>query len=146
MSSDATYLERVCGKTDPSIEEAIAGLLRVRQEKEKRAKILAQLQAAEEAFERYLLRQLEENQLSRVSAHGVTIRPIYRLVPQAVDWEAVYDWARETGDLTIFQRRLAATRVAELADNDELPPGIKLTELASLSVRTNRRRFTEEEV
>jgi hypothetical protein len=135
------YIEKVCGKADPSIEEAIGALLKVRAAKDKQARILSHYEAAEDQLEKYLLQQLEANGLDRVSAHGVTVRPVYRLVPQAVDWEQVHAWVRETGDLSILQRRLAASRVAELAQNDGPPPGIKLVELGSLSVRANRRRF-----
>ncbi len=138
---EPNFVELATGVPDPSIELAVGTLLTLRARRAKIEKRLKLLKAGEDALERYLLGMLAEHKLGKTTVHGVTIAPLARIVPHAVDWEQIHAWIRETGDLSVLHRRLSADRLRELASDDNLPPGVKMVELIELSVRASRKSF-----
>lgn len=143
---ELNFVELATGTPTPTIEQAVDALLKLRANKTKLEKRLKVLKTGEEALEKYLLGALAEHKLDKTTVHGVTIAPLARIVPHAVDWEQIHAWVRETGDLSILHRRLSAERLRELAEDDNLPPGVKMVELIELSVRAVRKKFNEEEL
>lgn len=140
---EPNYIQLMTGTEEPTIEQAIEALLKVRNAKAKLVKKLKMVEAAEAAFETWLLRALVEQKLDKVVAHGVHVSTVSKVVPIVTSWDHVYDWIRETGQLNILHKRLAVDRVRALAEQDDLPPGIRMVELASLSIRSVRPKFDE---
>jgi hypothetical protein len=59
------------------------------------------------------------------------------IVPQVVDWDAVYEHIRETGDFYLLQKRPAAAAFRELHDSDITVPGMEPFTKRNISLRNS---------
>jgi hypothetical protein len=57
-----------------------------------------------------------------------------QLVPQAKDWDEIYDWIRENDAMYLLHRRIASAAWKELLDSGEEIPGIEAYEKEGVSL------------
>ena len=57
------------------------------------------------------------------------------VLPQVVDWDAVYEHITKTGDFYLLQKRPAAAAFRELLDSGEIVPGMEPYTKQSISLR-----------
>jgi hypothetical protein len=57
------------------------------------------------------------------------------VLPQVVDWDAVYEHIKESGDFYLLQKRPAAAAFRELIDSGETVPGMEPYTKRSISLR-----------
>jgi len=57
------------------------------------------------------------------------------VLPQVVDWDAVYEHIKKTGDFYLLQKRPAAAAFRELNDSGEVIPGMEPYTKQSISLR-----------
>jgi len=57
------------------------------------------------------------------------------VVPQVVDWDAVFEHIKETGDFYLLQKRPAAAAFRELHSSGQVIPGMEAYTKRSISLR-----------
>lgn len=101
------------------------------EEKDKRFKeAMAQIEAL-------LMKQMQELEVeSFKTPHGTAYQSVTTQA-NAVDWDLVFGYMRESGDVEMLQKRINKKAALEFAErNDgELPPGVALRQEISINVR-----------
>lgn len=77
------------------------------------------------ALEMELLIRLDEQGMLKASTEEATASITQTVLPQVVDWEALFDHIQETGAFHLLQRRPAAAAFRELNQSGEEVPGIE---------------------
>ena len=113
----------------------IAKLVECRDEKRRIKEREKELIEEWRTLEMELLVRLDEQGMKKASTNDGTASVTEVVLPQVVDWEAVYAHIQETGDFYLLQKRPAAAAFRELNDSGEAIPGIEAYTKRSISLR-----------
>lgn len=123
--------------TSPPLTTAaiIAKLVEVRDERRRIGERDKELVEKWRSLELELLVRLDEQGMKKASTDDGTASVTEVVLPQVVDWEAVYAYIQETGDFYLLQKRPAAAAFRELNDSGQAIPGIEPYTKRSISLR-----------
>ena len=113
----------------------IAKLVEVRDEKRRIKEREKELTEEWRTLEMELLVRLDEQGMKKASTDDGTASVTEVVLPQVVDWDAVYEHIKETGDFYLLQKRPAAAAFRELHDSGEVIPGMEPYTKRSISLR-----------
>lgn len=124
-------------KTSPPLTTSaiIAKLVEVRDEKRRIKEREQELTDEWRTLEMELLVRLDEQGMKKASTDDGTASVTEVVLPQVVDWDAVYEHIKETGDFYLLQKRPAAAAFRELHDSGEVIPGMEPYTKRSISLR-----------
>jgi len=123
--------------TSPPITTSaiIAKLVEVRDEKRRIKEREKELTDEWRSLEMELLVRLEEQGMKKASTDDGTASITEVVLPQVVDWDAVYAHIKETDSFYLLQKRPAAAAFRELLDSGEEVPGMEPYTKKSISLR-----------
>jgi len=124
-------------ETSPQVPTSgiIASLVEVRTERRNISARDKELVEKWRALELELLVRLDEQGMLKASTEAGTASITEVVVPQVVDWDAVYEHIKETGDFYLLQKRPAAAAFRELHDSGQEIPGMEPYTKRSISLR-----------
>ena len=129
------------GKTSPPLTTSaiMAKLNAVRDEKRGIKEREKELIEEWRSLEMELIVRFGEQGMKKASIdldEGTVTASITEVVlPQVVDWDAVYEHIKKTGDFYLLQKRPAAAAFRELTDSGEVVPGMEPYTKQSISLR-----------
>lgn len=95
--------------------------------------------AEEKELQGHLLKLLGAQRLESGSGKLAVGTITRKQVGQIVDWPAYFAWMTDQNALDMVQKRVAVGALQERLDaGEELPPGLKLAEVISISLTTKR--------
>lgn len=94
--------------------------------KDERAAALTETNKMIAGIERQLLERFEASGLDSMKGAGITVwtKPQAVVDCDAEHWTDILQWATETGNVHLIQKRLTAKSVIEALDNGGLPAGL----------------------
>ena len=124
-----------------NVEARIAALMNARKVKEdvtRAYKDAMKVVTAElEAHEAALMEHLNANNLTQLASKDATVFVRTRDSATVGDWDTLLTFIIEGGRYDFLEKRVSSSVVKEfLADNNELPPGVKFSSVRTLSVRS----------
>ena len=124
-------------KTSPPLTTAaiIAKLVEIRDEKRRIKEREKELIEEWRTLEMEFLVRLDEQGMKKATTNDGTASVTEVVLPQVVDWEAVYEHIKETGDFYLLQKRPAAAAFRELHDSGQIIPGMEAYTKRSISLR-----------
>jgi len=124
-------------ETSPQVPTSgiIASLVEVRTERRSISARDKELVEKWRTLELELLVRLDEQGMLKASTEAGTASITEVVVPQVVDWDAVYEHIKETGDFYLLQKRPAAAAFRELHDSGQEIPGMEPYTKRSISLR-----------
>jgi acyl CoA:acetate/3-ketoacid CoA transferase alpha subunit len=87
------------------------------------------------SLEMELLVRLDEQGMLKASTDAGTASITETILPNVVDWDAVYEHIRETGDFYLLQKRPATAAFRELHQSDIKVPGMEPYTKRTISLR-----------
>jgi len=123
--------------TSPPITTSaiIAKLVEVRDEKRRIKEREKELIDEWRSLEMELLVRLDEQGMKKAATDDGTASVTEVVLPQVVDWDAVYEHIKESGDFYLLQKRPAAAAFRELHESGEVIPGMEPYTKRSISLR-----------
>ena len=123
--------------TSPPLATAaiITKLVGVRDERRRIGERDKELTEEWRSLEMELLVRLDEQGMKKASTGDGTASVTEVVLPQVVDWDAVYAHIQDTGDFYLLQKRPAAAAFRELTDSGEVIPGMEPYTKRSISLR-----------
>ena len=103
------------------------------------------LQAAKEDLDYQLIQRLEEQGLARTATDQASVSINTSIVPDVVDWDALYEFIFATKDITLLQRRVSSTTYKELLKLGDNAPGLQPREGKRINFRTLYKTETNQE-
>lgn len=85
-------------------------------------------------IEAQLLRRMDERKTDRLSNDKLTASKTTSVHEKVVDWEAVFDFIKTSGDFSLLQKRISVTAYRELLTMGQVP-GIIPDERTSIGFR-----------
>ena len=124
-------------KTSPQkpTSDIIAALVAVRDERRDIGTRDKELVEKWRSLEMELITRLDEQGMLKASTVTGTASITETVVPQVVDWEAVYEHIKETGDFYLLQKRPAAAAFRELQASGIEIPGMEPYTKKTISLR-----------
>ncbi len=124
-------------KDSPQVptSDIIAKMAEVRDERRRIASRDKELVAEWRSLEMELMTRLDEQGMLKASTSDGTASITETVLPQVVDWDAVYAHIQETGDFYLLQKRPAAAAFRELHQSGEVIPGIEAYTKREISLR-----------
>jgi len=113
----------------------IAKLVEVRDEKRRIKEREKELIEEWRSLEMELLVRLDEQGMKKAATDDGTASVTEVVLPQVVDWDAVYEHIKESGDFYLLQKRPAAAAFRELHESGEVIPGMEPYTKRSISLR-----------
>lgn len=107
----------------------------IRDERRRIADRDKELVAEWRALEMELITRYEEQGVQKATTDAGTASITEMVVPQVVDWDAVYEHIKETGDFYLLQKRPAAAAFRELHEGGIEVPGIQPYTKKTISLR-----------
>lgn len=118
-----------------TVSAILARLVENRDEKRRIGEREKELNEEWKTLEMELIVRLDEQGMQKASTGLGTASITEVIVPQVVDWDAVYEHIRETGDFYLLQKRPAAAAFRELQESGETIPGMEPYTKRSISLR-----------
>ena len=124
----------------PNVEAAVAGYIKLRDEKKSLAKKqkeeMAPINEKMEKLEGWLHRELNRLHASNIRTEQGTVFKATRSSVKAEDWEAFLEFVQENSLWHMLDRRANKTAVQEFMEaNEELPPGLSITLDETVNIR-----------
>lgn len=122
------------------LDEIVAKYMQLRDRKkvikdEYDAKV-ADLDAAMERIENYLLAEMQKSGLKNLPTEAGTAYMSTRTSATVADWDSLLHFVREHELWTMLEKRVSKTAVDEyVAANDDLPPGVNVTQAVVVNIR-----------
>lgn len=107
----------------------------IRDERRRIADRDKELVAEWRTLEMELITRYEEQGVQKATTDAGTASITEMVVPQVVDWDAVYEHIKETGDFYLLQKRPAAAAFRELHEGGIEVPGIQPYTKKTISLR-----------
>ena len=123
--------------TSPQLttSDIIAKLVAVRDERRSIGEREKELTEAWRSLEMELLVRLDQQGVKKASTDDGTASITEVVLPSVVDWDAVYEHIKESGDFYLLQKRPAAAAFRELNDSGIIIPGMEPYTKRSISLR-----------
>jgi len=115
--------------------DIIAALVEVRDERRRIRERDQELTEKWRSLEMELITRLDEQGMLKASTKAGTASITETILPQVVDWEAVYEHIKKTGDFYLLQKRPAAAAFRELQASGIEIPGMEPYTKKSISLR-----------
>ena len=97
---------------------------------------VAEIDAALERIESFMLKHMDEHGLERLPTGAGTAYKSIRTSVSAADWDSFLDFVRSNDAWSMLERRPSKTAVEEyLAENDDLPPGVNISRAVVCNIR-----------
>ena len=128
-----------------NINELIEARAEVKASMEDVTKQTKILQAAKEDLDYQLIQRLEEQGLARTATDQASVSINTSIVPDVVDWDALYEFIFATKDITLLQRRVSSTTYKELLKLGDDVPGLQPREVKRINFRTLYKTETNQE-
>tara|TARA_R100001440_G_scaffold47031_1_gene66792 strand:- start:183 stop:551 length:369 start_codon:yes stop_codon:yes gene_type:complete len=96
---------------------------------------LKELNRNKEELDYQCIRNLDEQGSTKGGNPSANIAIKEDIVPEVHDWDAFFEWLKETSNFEVLQRRLSSTACRELWAMGVVIPGVKQRELRKLSIR-----------
>ena len=124
-------------ETSPPVatSDIIASMVEVRDERRRIRERDQELTDKWRALEMELLVRLDEQGMLKASTGDGTASITETVLPQVVDWEAVYAHIQESGDFYLLQKRPAAAAFRELHQSGIVIPGMDAYTKRTISLR-----------
>lgn len=123
------------GSPQLTTSDIISKLAEVRDERRRIGARDKELVAEWRALEMELLLRLDEQGMLKASTSAGTASITETVLPQVVDWDALFAHIVETGDFHLLQKRPAAAAFRELHQSGEVIPGIEPYTKREISLR-----------
>jgi hypothetical protein len=123
------------GSPELTTSDIIAEMSEVRTERRNIATRDKELVARWRALEMELMVRLDEQGVLKAATGVGTASITETVLPQVVDWDAVYAHIKETGDFYLLQKRPAAAAFRELHQSGEVIPGMEPYTKREISLR-----------
>lgn len=125
-------------KATPSLGAQIDALHENREEIRKLTKDLKKLTGAKEILEQGLLASMAAQDLEQSRGAIATATVSITTVPNVFDWEAFYDFIKETDAFYLLDRRAASVAYRELLESreGEAIPGVQPYDKITISLRS----------
>jgi hypothetical protein len=98
-----------------------------------------EMKKAESELKQEIINALQDQTLKGAKGDHATAAIKFTTVPQAVDWDAIYNYILETGRFTLLHRRLSSTLWEAIVNEEGDIPGIESVTLADLSITKSSR-------
>jgi hypothetical protein len=118
-----------------STSDIIQALVEVRDERRRIADRDKELVQKWKNLEEELLTRLDDQGMLKATVVAGTATITETIVPNVVDWDAVYEHIAATGDFYLLQKRPAAAAFRELHASDQTIPGIEPFNKRTISLR-----------
>jgi len=133
MSNPAPFeLETV--KISSNLPDLIDNYLSTRHQRLIKDKESEAIKEHEELLKEAIVTKFREQGLKALGAANGIVRMSVLIEPKAVDWLAIYERIKETGEFDLLHRRLASLAVKERWDTGVELPGIIKVEVYKLTV------------
>lgn len=98
---------------------------------------VAEIDAQMTNAENFLLNHLNESGLDRVGVSAGTVFAQVKTMPSFENKEATIEYIKQSGNVELLQSRLSSTAVKEFMDanNQQLPPGVKIMTERTITIR-----------
>jgi hypothetical protein len=122
------------------LDQIIDKYLKIRDEKtkikEKYQADVAHLDAAMEKIENYLQAEMQKSGLKNLPTELGTAYLSTRTAATVADWDSLLSYVRANDLWTLLEKRVSKTAVEEfVAANDDLPPGVNISQAVVVNVR-----------
>ena len=123
--------------TSPQVPTSaiMAQLAEVRDERRRIGERDKELVEKWRSLEMELIVRFEEQGMKKASTEVGTASITETVVPQVVDWDAVYEHIKDTGDFYLLQKRPAAAAFRELQESGVEIPGMEPYTKKTISLR-----------
>lgn len=118
-----------------STSDIIKAMDEVRDERRRIADRDKELISSWKNLEEELISRLDEQGMLKATVAAGTATITETIVPNVVDWDAVYAHIQETGDFYLLQKRPAAAAFRELQQSGQEVPGIEPYNKRTISLR-----------
>ena len=118
-----------------STSDIIQALVECRDERRRIADRDKELVAVWKGLEEELLTRLDDQGMLKATVGAGTATITETIVPNVVDWDAVYEHIGKTGDFYLLQKRPAAAAFRELQASGQEIPGIEPFNKRTISLR-----------
>lgn len=115
--------------------DIIAELTEVRDERRRIAKRDKELVEKFRSLEMEMIVRLEEQGMTKASTDVGTASITEEVLPQVVDWEALYEYIRDNDAFYLIQKRPATSAFRELFQSGQPTPGVEKYTKKSISLR-----------
>lgn len=115
--------------------DIIAELVEVRNERRQIALRDKELVEKYRSLEMEMIVRLEEQGMTKASTDTGTASITETVLPQVVDWEALYEYIRDNDAFYLLQKRPATSAFRELFQSDQPTPGVEQYTKKSISLR-----------
>ena len=124
-------------KTSPPVatSDIIQQMVENREERRRIKERDTELVAQFRSLEMELLVRLDEQGVLKASTTAGTASITETILPNVVDWDAVYEHIKETGDFYLLQKRPATAAFRELHQSDIQVPGMEPYTKRTISLR-----------
>jgi len=97
---------------------------------------VAEVDAAMERIENYLLAEMQKSGLKNLPTEAGTAYMSTRTSATVADWDALLTFVREHELWTMLEKRVSKTAIDEyVAANDDLPPGVNVSQAVVVNIR-----------
>lgn len=97
---------------------------------------VAEIDAAMERIENYLLAEMQKSGLKNLPTEAGTAYMSTRTSATVADWDSLLHFVKEHELWTMLEKRVSKTAVEEyVAANDDLPPGVNITQAVVVNIR-----------
>ena len=115
----------------PTVDAAVGAYVKLRDHKKKiqdrHKEELAPINGKMEALENWLLKQLNDQQAQSIKTGSGTVFKHTRTAAKVEDWDATLDFIITNQLWHILERRVSKTAVEELAEENQVVPGVAIT-------------------
>lgn len=124
-------------ESDPlTVRELVENLVNIRDERSNLSEKDKFLSEQYRAVESVLMAKLDEQGMKRATVDGVATATLTEsVVPNVVDWDALYEYILANNATHLLQRRPSTAAFRELHDMGESVPGIEPYTKRSISLR-----------
>ena len=119
-----------------NMDEQINDLKKVKEQIKDLNGEVSKLKEREEEISRTLMTEMDRVGLKRMANDTATISVATELVPNADDWDEVYEFIIENRLMEMLHKRLSATAIREYVTEIGSIPGISMRELTKLNFRS----------
>jgi len=123
------------GSPPVATSDIIKSLVEVRDERQRISARDKELIDKWRSLELELLGRLDEQGMLKASTLAGTASITETVLPQVVDWDAVFEHIQETGDFYLLQKRPAAAAFRELIQAGQSVPGMEVYTKRAISLR-----------
>ena len=93
-----------------------------------------------EEITNFMMTIMNETGINSIKTDQGTVYRTEKVIPQASDWGAFYNWVKENDAFDALEKRIKGTFISTYMqeNNDELPPGVSVFRKFDVGVRKSK--------